>query len=162
MGASNNEVLHEFFKDWYYRKNGLVFVSAGNAGENLSMANQPYVNCVSAMGNVAGMKLAKTSSWQSASGTAVDFTAPGQNIQVVDIDNNPKTVSGTSFASPIVAGVASMIWHINGKLKNSEVEKIMRDNCENTDGANAWNPKFGWGMPDAYKCAQDAEASRKK
>jgi subtilisin family serine protease len=162
MSAKDNPILHEFFKDWYYRKGGLIFVSAGNAGENLSMANQPYVNCVSAMAQQDGMHLVNTKKWQSASGTAVDFTAPGQNIQVCNMDGTPKSVSGTSFSSPCCAAVASLIWTINPNLKNTDVEKIMRDSCENTDGPGNWNPQFGWGMPDAYKCVVAAEGTFKK
>lgn len=161
MNAANHSILHEFFKDWYYRKNGLIFVSAGNRGENLSMANQPYVICVSAMAQQDGMHLVNGKKWQSAYGTAVDFTAPGQNIQVCNMDGTSKSASGTSFSAPCVAGVASMIWTINPNLKNTDVEKILRDSCENTDGDNTWNSKFGWGMPDAYKAVIAAEGTRR-
>ncbi len=161
MNARSQPILHEFFKDWYNRKNGLIFCSAGNAGENLSMANQPYINCVSAMDHKDGMVLVNGKSWQSASGTAVDFTAPGQDITVCNPNNTANTVNGTSFSSPIVAGIASMIWTINPNLKNTEVEKILRDSCENTGGANTWNPQFGWGMPDALKACKAAEAGLK-
>jgi hypothetical protein len=157
--ARSHAVLHEFFKDWYNRRNGLIFISAGNAGENLKAVNQPYINVVSAMANKADMQLVKNKKWQSAFGTPVDFTAPGINIQVCDQNGKSNNVGGTSFSSPIVAGVASMIWLINPKLKNTEVLKILVDSCDNTDDAGTWNPQFGWGMPDAYKACLAAEAT---
>ncbi|HEY9755232.1 MAG TPA: S8/S53 family peptidase [Oculatellaceae cyanobacterium] len=163
MSAKDHPILHEFFKDWYNRKNGLIFVSAGNNGENLSMANQPYVLCVSAMAQLDGMHIvdATNASWASGTGTAVDFTAPGQNIQVCNPDGTSKSVNGTSFSSPICAAIASMIWTINPNLKNTQVQQIMIDSCENTGNAN-WNPKFGWGMPDALKACQEAQRTLSK
>jgi NACalpha-BTF3-like transcription factor len=162
VDARDHAVLHEFFKDWYNRRNGLIFISAGNKGENLKAVNQPYINVVSAMGHKAGMHLAKTKSWQSAFGTPIDFTAPGEGIQVCNPDGKPNVVDGTSFSSPIVAGVASMIWLINPKLKNTEVEQILQDSCQNTGGPNTWNPQFGWGMPDALAACAAAEKSVRK
>ncbi len=159
MSAKDMPILHEFFKDWYNRKNGLIFCSAGNNGENLSMANQPYVLCVSAMAKIDGMHIVDLTNagWASGTGTAVDFTAPGQFIPVCNPDGSNKTANGTSFASPICAAIASMIWTINPNLKNTQVEKIMIDSCENTKAP--WNPQFGWGMPDALKCCQAAQGT---
>ena len=161
MDARSHAVLHEFFKDWYNRRNGLIFLSAGNAGENLKAVNQPYINVVSAMAHKDGIQLVKNKNWQSASGTPVDFTAPGEDIEVCTQKGDPKLVDGTSFSSPIVAGVASMIWLINPKLKNTEVEGLLRDSCNNTDGPNSWNPQFGWGVPDAYYACKFAISTLK-
>lgn len=161
MDADVYPIVHEFFKDWYYRKNGLIFIAAGNEGENLSMTNQPYVNTVSALGHSYAMRLYKGKDWQSASGASVDFTAPGKDIEVCNVNGTPKTIDGTSFASPIVAAVASMIWTVNPNLKNTDVERILKDSCENTDGPNTWNAQFGWGMPDALKAVQAAAASKR-
>lgn len=160
MDANVYPIVHEFFKDWYYRKNGLIFIAAGNEGENLSMTNQPYVNTVSALGHSYAMRLYKGTDWQSASGTSVDFAAPGKDIEVCMVNGTPKAIDGTSLASPIVAAVASMIWTINPNLKNTDVERILKDSCENTDGPNTWNPEFGWGMPDALKAVKAAAASK--
>jgi len=156
MSAKAHPILHEFFKDWYNRKNGLIFCGAGNAGENLSMANQPYILCVSAMDQKDGMVLVNHSDWQSASGTAVDFTAPGQNIQVCNPNGTKTAVNGTSFSTPICAAIASMIWTVNPNLKNTQVLQIMIDSCENLGGHGAWNPQFGWGMPDALRAVTAA------
>lgn len=154
---NQDKILHEFFKDWYFRKNGLIFLSGGNNMENLSMVNQPYINCISAMAQRDTMTIRP----DSATGRSIDYTAPGTNIQVVNPDGTSGSVWGTSLSSPIVAAVASMIWTINPKLKNTEVEKILRDSCENSP-PGGWNPQFGWGMPNALKACTLAEGTRKK
>jgi subtilisin family serine protease len=161
MSAKDHSILHEFFKDFYNRKNGLVFCSAGNNGENLSMANQPYILCVSAMAQKDGIQIVNKANtgggWASATGRAVDFTAPGQNIEVCDPSGKSDSVDGTSFSSPICAAIASMIWTVNPNLKNTQVLQIMIDSCTNNPpGAGSWNPQFGWGMPDALKCVNEA------
>lgn len=154
---NQDKILHEFFKDWYYRKNGLIFLAAGNNMENLSTPNQPYINCVSGMDQRDTMTL-----WSSsATGTSIDYTAPANKIQVCNRDGTSNSQPGTSFASPLVAGVASMIWTINPKLKNTEVEKILRESCENRP-SGGWNPQFGWGMPNALKACTLAEGTLKK
>ncbi len=148
MDPERHPILHEFFKDWYYRKNGLIFVIAGNDAKNLSMKNEPYVIVVSGMAQSGHMKLAKS----SGHGTAVDFTAPSQNIEVCKQDGSARVLDGTSLSTPMVAGIASMIWTVNPKLKNTEVEKILRESCDSDE----WDEKFGWGMPDALKAVEAA------
>ncbi len=125
------------------------------------MANQPYILCVSAMAKLDGMHIVNkaNSGWDSATGTAVDFTAPGEAIEVCNQDGTSNSVNGTSFSSPICAAIASMIWTINPNLKNTQVQQIMINSCTNPGGVGSWNPQFGWGMPDALKCCQAAAGS---
>ncbi len=151
-----DRILHEFFKDWYYRKNGLIFIAAGNNNEKLSIGNPPYFLSVNALDQKDTMTLRG----DTAVGNYIDFTAPGTAIQICNPDGTSGTVWGTSLATPIVAGVASLIWTINPKLKNTEVEKILRDSCDNSP-KGGWNPNFGWGMPDAEKACKAAEATVK-
>jgi hypothetical protein len=153
---SDAPILHEFFKDWHSRKNGLIFIAAGNKGENLAEKNEPYIIVVSAMAHSGLMKQVKTKKMQSAYGTSVDFTAPGQDIQVALPDNSYDSLDGSSYSAPLVAGIASAILTINPKLKNTQVEQILRDSCE-TPSNKDWTPEFGYGMPDALKAAQLAE-----
>lgn len=157
-------ILLAMFKYWHDQKNGLVFVSAGNDGRVLSASDKPYVHVVSAMGHVKGMKLAniKASSgktpWKSASGGCVHFTAPGEDIQVTDIGGMNTSVDGTSFSSPIVAGVASLIWAVKPDMKNTQLEDILKRSCVNVTSGR--NNDFGWGMPDAAKAVQMAINAR--
>lgn len=160
-------VLHELFKYWYYQLDGLVFVSAGNDGRVISSKDKPYLNVVSAMGHVKGMELADIKAgsgktpWKSASGACVDFTAPGEDIQVTDVGARGGmnvSVDGTSFSSPIVAGIASLVLAVNPNLKNYQVEDILKRSAVNTTAGR--NSKFGWGMPDAARAVKMAVASK--
>jgi len=141
--AALHAPLHKIFSEFYYVRQGLLFLSAGNDSVFDGTPNKPYFNMVSAIDSSGG--LADFSNY----GTIVDFTAPGKGIHCMGIDGGDATVDGTSFSCPIVAGVAALILGKNPALPNYVVEAILRKSCVNsTPGWNAW---FGWGMPDAEK-----------
>ena len=159
MEQSEHRVLHAMFRDWFERKDGLVFISAGNAGEKLGSRDEAYINVVSAMGKVDNeMVLANNGMWSSASGPCVDFTAPGQGIQCASPSGRSISMDGTSLSTPLCSAVASLIWTVNPRLKNTQVIEIMRLACVNTTVGR--NNKFGYGMPDAARAVKIAEASR--
>lgn len=99
--------------------------------------------------------LATNGGWAASSGRCVDFAAPGLDIPVSNPDGTAASVSGSSFSSPIVAGVAALILSINPKLTNKQVETILVNSCH---GVNGRNTKFGYGMPDAEKAVKMAQS----
>lgn len=141
--AALHAPLHKIFSEFYYVRQGILFLSAGNDSVFDGTPNKPYFNMVSAIDSTGG--LANFSNY----GTIVDFTAPGKGIHCMGIDGNDATVDGTSFSSPIVAGVAALILGKNPALPNYVVESILRKSCVNS--APGWNAYYGWGMPDAEK-----------
>lgn len=146
--AALHAPLHKIFSEFYYVRQGLLFLSAGNDSVFDATTNQPYFNCISAI-NSNG-QLTDFSNY----GPIVDFTAPGQGIHVVGINNKDAEVDGTSFSAPIVAGIAALILSKNPGLPNFVVEKILRASCNNS--TPGWNPYYGWGMPDAAKAIKMA------
>ncbi|CAN5187319.1 hypothetical protein BH10CYA1_BH10CYA1_41210 [soil metagenome] len=150
------KVLQAIMRYYHDKKNGLIFTSAGNSGDVLTYPQSSYLNVVSAMEKTdKGLMLASKSVngvFDSNYGSCVTFTAPGSVINCCGPDGKPAVVYGTSFSSPIAAGIASLIWGQNRQLKNTDVERIMIGSCENSTGGR--NSKFGYGMPDAKKAMQ--------
>lgn len=152
----SKKVLQAVMRYYHDKKNGLIFTSAGNKGKVLTYPQASYLHVVSAMEKTdKGLKLADKSVngvFDSNYGNCVTFTAPGSVINCCGPDGKPAVMYGTSFSSPIVAGVASLIWGQNRGLKNTDVERILIQSCENTTSGR--NSKFGYGMPDAKKAMQ--------
>jgi subtilisin family serine protease len=114
----------------------LIVASAGNSGNsNLQCpAAANHVIAVSATTN--SDTLASFSSY----GSFVDLAAPGVGIvNAIGTSNTPGSFyaswSGTSFSSPIVSGVAGLVWSAKGTLTNAEVDQILRDTAENIGSA---------------------------
>lgn len=71
-----------------------------------------------------------TQTYWSNAGSRVDICAPGKDVYSTvpgGVCGKYENMSGTSMASPVVAGVASLVWSANSKLSGSDVKKIICD-----------------------------------
>lgn len=160
-----HECLHELFKYFYNRRQGLVFVSAGNSGERMKFKEFNYINTISAIKQVSEEDIKKgakplqlvtskdTGGWASNTGKCVDFCAPGINIQITNHKGKATSGGGTSFAAPIVAGIASLVTRVNPKLTALQVQQILIQACGNNGQRT---DEFGYGLPDAEKAVDIA------
>ncbi|MDZ4836659.1 MAG: S8/S53 family peptidase [Candidatus Melainabacteria bacterium] len=156
----NHECLHELFKYFYYKRQGLVFVAAGNKGERMKYKSYAYINTVSAIKEVSEEDIKNGANplqlvtskdtgggWASNTGRCVDFCAPGIGIMTTNQKGESKPAQGTSFAAPLVAAVASLVTRVNPKLSALQVQQVLIQACGNTQRTD----EFGFGMPDADK-----------
>jgi hypothetical protein len=107
-------------------KGSVVVMAAGNASSSqpgfpANLANQWGV-AVGAVDNTN-----KMASFSNKAGTTtLDYiVAPGANIYSTNPNNQYKSLSGTSMATPHVAGVAALILSANSNLTAAEVEEIL-------------------------------------
>ncbi len=105
----------------------LVIAAAGNEGNSNLHCPAEADNTIAVSNTDNNDNLASTSSF----GDFVDLAAPGVLIANVFPGNNYVYWSGTSFSSPVVAGVAGLIWSHNSTLTNTEVDQILRDTADN-------------------------------
>lgn len=141
--ANVHPVLHAWMKWYHDQKNGLVIFSAGNSAQYDPSPRQPYLIFVSALSPSYG--LASFSNY----GQPIWFTAPGVNIACSDRTGRFNWVNGTSFASPLIASLCSMILARNPGMSNRQVEQALINSCRNSTGSK-WNTAYGFGLPDAY------------
>ncbi|QKK09582.1 MAG: S8 family serine peptidase [Planctomycetota bacterium] len=120
---------------------GIYMYAANNSNQNHSSFDWQDVIVVGATSY--GDDKAGFSSY----GEAVDIFAPGVDIGSTTRDGGYGWWSGTSMATPVANGVASMIWAANPNLTNLEVEQILFETCE--DLGSAGNDSYwGWGRVD--------------
>jgi hypothetical protein len=132
----------------------LVVAAAGNAGDRPQFphtypADDPHVLTVGALG--LGLQPASF----STPGDGVDLVAPGEGVPValppaLDGDGTRDGLSvdqGTSFAAPMVAGLASWLIAARPGLTPGQYADLLRATAKDESGAG-WDAKTGFGLPD--------------
>jgi hypothetical protein len=120
--------------------------SLGNWERNF--AHYPSVDLCAPGYNMMGLK-----------GTLKDTVVAGGTIQVPNIWPYYGNESGTSFATPITAGVAALIKSINPCLTPRDVEYILKSTTDSIVDANVYPGEVGTGRLNAYKAVKLAKES---
>lgn len=93
-------------------------------------------------------------------GPEVDIAAPGVNIYSTYRGSGYIYMTGTSMATPHVAGLAALIWSEYPSYTNDQVEGRIEMTALDL-GANGWDQYYGHGRIDAHAalCTPDLGAS---
>ncbi len=127
---------------------GLLVWAAGNDGRNLTFGDRDADDIIVAGGT--DQNDAKASF--SAYGIFVDLTAPAVSVYTADSgsDNDYAAVSGTSFATPLTAGLAALIWSFDPSLTPDQVESLLKQGCDDLGSAGLDNT-FGYGRINVFQ-----------
>lgn len=123
-------------------KGGLVFVSAGNSNVDEKIAADPALVVVSATTS------SDARSSFSSYGTAVSLAAPGSGIYTTGTNGTYKSVNGTSFSSPIAAGVAALMMSVRPDLSPDTIQSLMYSTAVDL-GAAGRDIYYGYGRVNA-------------
>ena len=134
------------------QKGMLLFIAAGNDGDEdwhyISFpADADDVVCVGAVDK--DKNLTKFSGrGPSADGRIKpDAMAMGRLCAVVNAEGMIYRGSGTSYATPIMAGLSTCLWQALPELTNKEIIQLLR---EHSNYATHPNSDYGYGIPDVY------------
>lgn len=128
-------------------KGGVVIAAAGNSGIDPGFTDNPYIISVSATDSNDAK-----ASWSNY-GSFIDVAAPGVSIPTTKMGNAYSKWSGTSFSSPVTAGVAALIMAANPNLTPDEVEKVLKESADKIAGTD-FHPYFGNGRVNAAAAVQ--------
>ena len=123
----------------------LMVVAAGND-------YQYGVNCPAAYDQVIAVGSTTSSDARSSFsnyGPRLDIAAPGSDIYSTLIGGYGYK-SGTSMATPHVAGLAALVWSFAPSLTHSQLRDVIQNNADDL-GAAGWDQYFGYGRINAYK-----------
>ncbi|WP_186725513.1 S8 family serine peptidase [Planomicrobium sp. CPCC 101110] len=90
-------------------------------------------------------------------GSHIDLAAPGQDIYSSVSGSSYMNMSGTSMASPVVAGVAALVLSKNPLLSPDQVENILTGSAADL-GSEGWDYFYGYGRVDALKALKKTSA----
>lgn len=102
----------------------------------------------------------------SSYSASIDVVAPGVNVGPIPTytQANPTTAyataSGTSFSSPIVAGIAALIKAQFPAISLLDWEASLKESTEHVAGLNGWyyNGEYGFGRVNAHRATLLAKA----
>jgi subtilisin family serine protease/transcriptional regulator with XRE-family HTH domain len=91
----------------------------------------------------------------AAYGSKLDFIAPGVDVYSTLPNNQYGVDSGTSYATPCVAGIAALLLSIEPNLTKTDIRTILRETCDQVGGVkydeNGHNPYYGFGRINATR-----------
>ena len=135
----------EYLRD---QVDGVVVMSGVNGSGFLDYTNQPFITAVSMTDSSDALR--------SKYGDHIDFSAPGWLVKSTTASGYDSW-SGTSFSSPLVAGVVAVLFSIDPSLTAEQVLSILRQTAVDL-GDPGWDQKFGWGRINFYQAAWLAAA----
>ena len=161
-GGAPSQAL-ESAVDYAYEKGVTVVAASGNDGFSEVDYPAAFENCIS----VGAVQYDKLLTAYSNYGEALDLVAPGGDL---DEDQNGDGYgdgvlqetftylglfwgymfsTGTSMASPHVAGVAALIKSRHPEYGPDEIRQVLQDTAEDL-GTPGWDERHGYGLVDAY------------
>jgi len=135
-------------------KGGLLVWAAGNDGANLDWGSRDDDDVIV----VGASTSADDRASFSAYGNSVDVVAPGASVLTTTLNGGYAYASGTSFATPLTAGLVGLIWSANPSLTPNEVEQILKQGCDDL-GEVGVDATFGHGRINSLKALQMATAT---
>lgn len=148
VGNSTVETAAQYLKS----KGGLVVVAAGNTGTNLGLAATNNMIPVSATETTDIM-----ATWSSY-GNQVAVAAPGNYIWSTNKGGGYGQWWGTSFASPVAAGVVALMMSARPDLPNTKIESLLYSSSVDL-GSVGRDIYYGYGRVDAAAAVSAAVAA---
>lgn len=136
--------------NYAWRRGVLLVAAAGNESSNVPVYPAAYDPVLAVAGTTRDQQRASFSNW----GDHVSVAAPGTNI-FTSHGGSHQTGSGTSLATPQVAGVAALVLSRNPGLSGGQVRDIIQTTATDL-GDPGWDPFYGFGLVNAHQAVLQA------
>ena len=144
-GTAPSDLLQDAI-DFAWSHEVLVVAAAMNDG--LQIPHYPAAS-THALGITAYDRNAHLSAYSSY-GPWVSFSAPGDDILTPSLEGKYKLGTGTSYATPIAAGVAALVLSVRPDLTASDLVGVLRAGAI-ADIPGVFTPDYGYGRINAAR-----------
>ena len=141
-GAEHSQTLEQACQ-YAWNKGALLVAASGN--EHSQICYPAAYDTVIAVGSITEND---ELSYFSNFGLEQELVAPGEGI-LSTYPSGYVYESGTSMATPHVAGVAALAWAVHPEYSNEQIRMLLRNTAVDL-GNPGWDELYGYGKIDAY------------
>lgn len=162
-GTDSNDADLRAAVDYAHGQGAVLAVAMMNSNDATRWVPAAYTNVIAVGATDSNDRRASPFDWGGGScyGNGIDVVAPGNVIYSAVLNNGYATASGTSMATPLVAGLTGLIWSIAPGLTNEQVRQVLHQTAidgvgraeEDTPG---WDRYMGYGRIDAAQAVARA------
>jgi len=145
IGGSSSSTTLQNAVNYAWNKGAVIFACAHNYATDTPYYPAACDHVVAVAATTSNDTRASFSNY----GDWVGISAPGSSILTTTQGGGYAAVSGTSFASPLAAGLAALILSANPSLSNAQVVEIIEQGADDL-GAPGFDPYFGWGRINVH------------
>jgi len=154
-GSSPSATLQDAI-DYAWAHNAVIVAAAGNYASEAPEYPAACNHVLAVSATATDDSLASFSSF----GADIALAAPGVSVWTTqrDLANAYGVWNGTSFSSPIVAGVAALVISENPSLSNAQIVSLLEQTADDIGTAGV-DPAFGFGRVNAFRAVNAAAAA---
>merc|ERR1719471_2376950 len=145
LGGGGYSATHDEFYEKYYNDEDILFIAAAGNGGNSAYG---YPASYKSLMSVAAIDSNKNKAGFSQYNDQVEISAPGVLVKSSLPDDKYASWSGTSMATPHVAGVAGLLWMYFPECKNYQIRNVLLATAQDL-GDNGCDTKYGFGLVQA-------------
>jgi len=154
LGGGGSSIFEAEAYERIYREDDVLLVAAaGNFGNSQYSYPASYTSVMS----VGAVDSSKNHVSFSQFNNQVDISAPGKDILSTFPNNAYAYMSGTSMATPHVAGVAALVWSHFPGLKAQQIRKAIEQTAEDR-GSQGYDNYYGHGISRAKAAFDDLQS----
>lgn len=137
--------------DYAARRGAVLVAAVGNDNRSTAVYPARYDSVLAVAATTRDQRRCDFSNW----GDYIAVAAPGADV-VVARDGQLQTASGTSVATPQVAGVAALMLSYNPDLRASQIRQLVRTTADDM-GDPGWDQFYGFGQINAQAAVSHAQ-----
>ena len=129
LGSDESDIAFESAVNTAYTDGLLIVAAAGNDGNTLGTGtNTEYPANYASVIAVGAVDSNNTRAYFSSTGNKVEVAAPGVNVKSTYLNNSYETMSGTSMATPFVAGDLALLKQKYPDYTNVQLRQLLDTN----------------------------------